>query len=288
MLRVPRARHWMSLLLAVLCACLIAAPADVSSARAPAKLIALNGPVGSGVPQFIHCFGGESAPVMATFLVSAAQVPQVVADVFLDGDELGAPLAKAVPLQPAATSSHPALLEGTFNLPLPDTEKPILLRVRVRLTANDPAATAAIGQFRLHVTRKTELKHGLSRMTDPARSGAELRLAVFGALKGLRELLQEWKIPFDDEGMEMPVRLGAHVLAVGEARDLMHLPQMGANATLLLIHDDPAAEAGLTEKTTPNGTLAQLNTPRHEDWRQSPFLHQQLISKISQHLLHHD
>ena len=286
-LRMPGARHWQALLLAVLCAGLIAAPTDVPSAPAPAKLIALNAPVGAGVPQLIDCFRGESAIVTATFLVNVGQTPQIIADVFLDGDELGAPLTKAAPFQPIQTSSHPALLEGTFNLPLPDTEKLLLLRVRVRLAAND-GATAALGQFRLRVTPKTELKQALSRMTDPARSGPELRLAVFGTLKGLRELLQEWKIPFDDEGMEMPVRLAAHILAVGEAQDLVNLPHLGANATLLLMHDNPAAEAGLTEKTTPNETLARLNTPRHQDWRQSPFLHQQLISKISQHLLHHD
>jgi hypothetical protein len=220
--------------------------------------------------------------------VNGAQAPQVVADVFLDGDELAAPLIKAAPFEPAATSSHPALLEGTFNLALPETEKPLLFLVRVRLAANGSGPTAALGQFRLRVNRSADLRQALVQMTDRARSGSEPRLALFGMMKGLRELLREWKIPFDDEGMEMPVRLGARVFAVGEARDITHLPQFGANATLLLIHDDPTLEAGLIEKTTSDGTLARLNTPRHEDWRQSPFLHQHLISKISQHLLHHD
>ncbi|MEO6788818.1 MAG: hypothetical protein ABI318_22075 [Chthoniobacteraceae bacterium] len=276
-----------AVLLLALCAGLIAAPDDAPSVSPPAKLIALNGPLTAGVPQFIHCFQGESASVTTTFLLDAGPAPQIVADVFLDGDELGAPLSKAVPFQPAAKSSHPALLGGTFALPLPDAAKAILLRVRLR-TAADHGAAAALGEFRLRVTPKTDLKQALTRMTDPKRSGPELRLAVFGPLQGLRELLKEWKTPFDDDGMEMPVRLGADTLAVGEVQDLTHLPQLGSKATLLLIHDDPAAETGLTERTTLDGTLTKLNTPRHEDWRQSPFLHQQLISNITQHLLHHE
>lgn len=71
----------------------------------------------------------------------------------------------------------------------------------------------------------------------------------------------------------------------GEAQDLLHLPQPGTNATLLLIHDDPALEAGLT---TANSAMALLNTPRHEDWRQSPFFYQQLIAQIKLHLQHHE
>ena len=276
-----------AVLLLALCAGIVAAPADDPSAPPPAKLIALNGPLAAGAPQFIRCFQGESASITATFLSDAGKTPQIVADVFLDGDELGAPLSKAVPFQPAAKSSHPALIEGSFNLPLPDAEKPVLLRVRLRTAAGDGAA-AGLGEFRLRVTPKTELKQALARMTDPARSGPELRFAVFGPLNGLRELLKEWKIPFDDEGMEMPVRIGADTLAVGEAQDITHLPQLGAKTTLLLIHDDPAAEPALTEKITPDGILTKLNTPRHEAWRHSPFLHQQLISNITQHLLHHE
>jgi hypothetical protein len=275
------------LLIVFFCVRLIGAPADVAPAQSPAKLIALDGPLATGVPQYIHRFREESALIPATFLLDVGHAPQIVADVFLDGDELGAPLSKAVPFQPAAKPSHPALLEGTFKFQLPESEKPILLRVRIRIAANTETA-AALAQFRLRVTPKLALKQTLARMTDPARSGPELRVTVFGTLTGLRDLLKEWKIPFDDEGMEMPVRLAAHTLAVGEAQDLTHLPQMGAKATLLLIHDDPAAYPGLTEKTTPEGTLIKLNTPRHEDWRQSPFLHEQLITNITQHLLHHD
>ena len=275
-----------SALLLLLCTVLAAAAADAPPAPPAARLIALNGPLGEGAPKFVHCFHGKSASVTATFLVNAGQTPQIVADVFLDGDELGAPLAKAVPFQPAAKPSHPALLEGTFDLPLPDAEKSVLLRVLVRPTVDDAGAVRTV--FRLRVIAKTELKQALARMTDTARSSPELRLAVFGPLNGLRELLREWKIPFDDEGMEMPVRIGAHILAVGEAQDLAHLPPLGAKATLLLIHDDPTAEAGLSEKITPDGILSKLNTPRHEDWRQSAFLHQQLISNITQHLLHHE
>ena len=274
-------------LLLLCCTGLVASSADAPPAQPTARLIALNGPLGAGVPQFIHCFHGKSASVTATFLVNAGQPPQIVADVFLDGDELGAPLAKAVPFQPAAKPSHPALLEGTFDLPLPDTEKPVFLRVLLRPAADD-AGAATRTAFRLRLTPKLALRQALARMTDTARSGPELRLAVFGPLLGLRELLKEWKIPFDDEGMEMPARLGADTLAVGEAQDLTHLLQLGAKATLLLIHDDPAAEPGLAEKITPDATFTKLNTPRHEDWRQSPFLHEQLISNITQHLLHHD
>lgn len=271
-----------SLLLAALCSSLAAADAP------SAKLIALNAPVGTGIPPLIHCFQAESALIPTTFLINAEQVPQVVADVFFDGDELGALLSKSIPFQPAAASSHPALLEGTFNLPLPDTDKPILLRVRLRLAANDGTAHVALGQFRIRVTPKNDLKQALARMTNPTRRGPELRLSLFGPLKGLRELLKEWKIPFDDDGLEMPVRIAAHTLAVGEAQDLMHLPQQSANAPLLLIHDDPALEAGITEKATLNSTLALVNTPRHDDWRQSPFFHQQLIAQIKLHLQHHE
>ena len=251
-----------------------------------AKLIALDGPLAAGVPQCIHRFAEETATVTATFLVDAGSAPQMVADLFLDGDELAAPLSKGVPFQAAVKPSHPALLEGTFKLPLPEVEKPVLLRVRVRTTADGTAAASA--QFRLRVTPKPALKQALARTTDSARNGPELRITVFGALAGLRELLKEWKIPFDDEGMETPARLSAHTLAIGEAQDLTRLPQLGANATLLIIHDDPTAEPGLTQKTTPESTVARLNTPRHDDWRSSPFLHQQLTSTIEHHLHRHE
>ncbi len=276
-----------ALLLAIFSYLQIGTLADVAPTQPPARLIALDGPPASGIPQYVHRFSEDTASVPATFLVDAGHAPQIVADVFLDGDELGAPLSKSVPFQPDAKPSHPALLEGAFNLPLPDSEKPVLLRVRIRITANAETA-AALAQFRLRVTPKLALKQALARMTDPARSGPELRVTVFGTLTGLRELLKEWKIPFDDEGMEMPVRLAAHTLAIGEAQDLTHLPEMGANGTLLLVHDDPAAEPGLTQKITPENTVAKFNTSRHEDWRASPFLHQQLIANITHHLTRHE
>ncbi len=266
----------------------IAPAGDIPPAQLGPKLVALNGPIGNGLPPVIHCFRGDTFIVPATFLVNAGQAPQVVADVFLDGGELGAPLTKAAPFQPAAASSHPSLLEGAFSVPLPDSDKPITLLVRLRLAANEGVAPAAVGQFCIRVTPKNEIKQALALMSDSARNGPELHLSLFGPLKGLRELLKEWKIPFDDEGMEMPVRIAAHTLAVGEAQDLLHLPQQSTNSTLLLIHDDPTLEAGINEKTAANSTLALLNTPRHEDWRQSPFLHQQLINQIKQHLQHHE
>lgn len=269
-------------LLFTLCLALLAgAHAEAPSAPA-AKLIALDGPLAAGVPQCIHRFAEATATVAATFLVDAGRAPQMAADVFLDGDELGAPLSKDIPCQPDAKPSHPALLEGTFKFPLPEVEKPVLLRVRIRAGAD------ACAQFRMRVTPKPALRQALARMTDSARSGPELRITVFGALTGLRELLKEWKIPFDDEGMEIPARLGAHSLAIGEAQDLTRMPQLGANATLLIIHDDPAADPGLVQKNTPEGTVATLNTPRHGDWRSSPFLHQQLTSTIENHLARHD
>lgn len=271
-----------ALLLAFFSALQICEPAQPA-----ARLLALDGPLDSGVPPCVHRFAEESATIAATFLTEAGHSPQVVADVFLDGDELGAQLSKAVPFQPVANPTHPALLEGTFKLPLPDAEKPLLLRVRIR-TAADAEPVVALAQFRLRVTPKPALRQALARMTDSARSGPELRLTVFGPLAGLRELLKEWKIPFDDEGTEMPVRLAAHSLAIGEAQDLPHLPQLDAKATLLLMHDDPAAAPGLTQKITPEGTVAQLNSSRHDDWRSSPFLHQQLTSTIEHHLARHD
>lgn len=275
-----------SALLFLLCCALPAGlRADVSPSP-PAKLIALDGPLAAGVPQCVHRFAEESTSVAATFLAEPGRAAKIVADVFLDGGELGAPLSKAVPFQANEKPSHTALLEGVFKLPLPDSEKPVLLRVRIRTTAD--GESAALAQFRLRVTPKSALKQALTRMTDPARSGPELRITVFGALAGLRELLREWKIPFDDEGADAPARIAAHTLAIGEAQDLTRLPAMGDKATLLLLHHDPAVEPGLTQKITPESIIAELNTLRADDWRASPFFHQQLIAKINQHLTRHE
>lgn len=257
--------------------------ADVAHKTA-ALLLAVDGVPGDGVPYVIERFQGKAAHISAAFLITEGEAPHIVADVYLDGDKLGVLLTKDLRMETTQAASPPALLNVMFSVPLPETAKPLQLRMVFRLQF----AEALLGEVRLRVTPKGALKEALARLTDATRRDPVDRIVVSGPLKGLRELLREWKVPFDDEGMEMPVKLDAHTIAVSEALDVSHLPQLAEHSRMLILCADPLLEMDFKEVTADGHVLAIIRKPRKDDWHESPLLHRLLINQINQHLQSHE
>lgn len=260
----------------------------VVAAEEPAiRLLALDGPLSSGVPEVIERLSGEPMEVPLLVLAQAGQMPQAAADVYLDVGELGVPLHKGVALKLTRDpSSHAALLEGTLSLPsLEENQKSVLLRVVLRTRADDQAAWLRLGQFRLRMVPQVELKMALALFDDTSGNSGEYRLGVFGAAKGLREMLKASKTPFEDFGKELPVRIEPRMLVVGDFADANQtpLPVLEEGASLLIVRIGSHEVVSIEEKITNRRVLTVVNAARVEDWRHSAFLQRLLTRQIQQH-----
>jgi hypothetical protein len=244
-------------------------------------LLALDGGLGDGVPEAIERFQPSTAEIPVVFLRSSADDPPPVADLFLDGDGLGAALASSLPFH-AKASVHPLLLEGSFQFALPESSKPYLLRVRFR-NARDTTGARVIGWVTMRTLPRNELREALSRwLKQEANEG----IALFGECKGLRELLSSWRIPFEDLGQDPP-HTAAHRFVIGSVRDLHQLVLPGKDS-LLVLSADPELE-GNRLKQSSNGLRALLvRAPESSDWRTAPRLHRLLCSELDSISKRHD
>jgi hypothetical protein len=245
-------------------------------------LIALDGALGAGVPAVVERFLDEDAVIQAIFLRPSAGSVALTADLYLDGGALAAPMVHGSAFRATANSAHPALIEGKFVLPRPDTEKPAVQLVRIQ-TAVEGSVSSLVGAFRLRWVSQKECKIVLERALMKNSLEQSARLIVFGALPGLRELLQAWRISFEDAGKEPPLRVEAGSAVIGEdlpGQDTA--PVLAPDSSLLLIRLRPAASVEIWRKDSGATRLTIVTLPHAGDWRKSPCL----IRLLTEHLTH--
>jgi hypothetical protein len=258
--------------------------ADNTDQKPTSRLLAVDGGPGEGVPRLIECFQSKTVLISAVFLIGAGETAPIVADVYLDGGHLGAPIARNLRIETTQPAAHPALLEGVFRLGLPESTHSYQLLVVFR----NQMPEVKLGEVRLRVSPDGALKEALTRLKEAKRPAPAVRIVLAGNLKGLRDLLSEWRVPFDDSRMEVPGRIHGHSLAIVETRDVSNLPQLEAPSRMLLVSDDPHLEMDSKEVTEDGNVLAVIRKPPKDDWRQSPYLQRILVNQINQHLQTHE
>ena len=249
--------------------------------EAPLRLLALDGGVGDGVPAVVERLLGEDAEIRIVLLrvPGAAGDPKLSADVMLSGDTLAAPLGEGFVFKPDAAATHPALIEGSLILPKPDTEKSITQIVTLHSVGAD-AAKAKVASFTLRWVSVEECKTALTQAVADDAASRGRRLEVSGSLPGLREQLREWKVPFEDNGKELPLRLSnENIVIADDVPEDAKLPTLGAGASLLHIHHRPGSGVEVLRKEG-RVRLTEVWLRGAPDWKRSALL----LRLLTEHL----
>ena len=245
------------------------------------RLVALDGALGNGVPPVLERLLGEDAGVNAIFLRPDGADVVLMAEVHLSGGSLAAPLLRGLPFQPMAVSSHPALLEGSFTLPHPATDKPVTQVVLIQATSGGHQQ-ARVGSFLLRWVSPMECRDALVRALSADDAVEAPKLIVFGTLPGLREQLRQWQIRFEEAGTGALERIEGRSLAIGDG---LHaddpLPALANGSSLFLVRLQKEACAEVLRKDTPGRRLTEVTVTHVQDWRRSALLIRHLTTHLT-------
>ncbi len=233
-------------------------------------LIALDGMVGAGIPKQINRFGGAPAQVQAVFIKSPGQATIIEASIFLDGDKLLAPLGSPVPLV-VKPDGDPRLLEGSFDIPLPEVKKPAAFRV-VLSARSDTADPTPCGDFRIVAYPNNLFSEGL----PPADSLPEV--AIAGKFPGLRELLDKNQIRHRDINLKMPDSLPPGTIVVAEIPADARLDGLFSETRKLIFASGTPPSIPWILDAKAQSFL--LNTSPPEDFRKAPLAQQMLLALL--------
>ena len=248
---------------------------------APLRVLALDGGPGDGVRAVVERLLGEDAEIRIVFLRAPGDAgdPKLGADVMLSGDTLAAPMGAGFVFKPDAAATHPALIEGSLTLPRPDTEKSITQIVTLHRVGAD-AAKAKVVSFTLRWVSVEACKTALTQAVADDATGRGRRLEVSGSLPGLREQLREWKVPFEDNGKDLPPRFSSeNVVIADEVPDDAKLPALGDGASLFRIHNRPGSGVEVLRKEG-RVRLTEVWLQGVPDWKRSPLL----LRLLTEHL----
>ena len=216
-----------------------------------------------------------------TLLTLPGERPSLKGDLYLDGGELGALLLENLDFHVAEAAGHPALAVGEFAFAVPEAVKEGRLRLVVR--SGLPDARVPAGEVRVQLVDREKVKQSLV-----AHDRAPRTLAVFGRSPGLREMLKEWRIPFEDLGQPVPDRIQPRMLAVGNADGQVRIPLLQEKAALLLVQNSPEEPEGIKEIKSDDKMMILANRRQAGEWRQQPLLHKLLIQIIQHQLSDHE
>lgn len=222
-------------------------PAIVLGSTNDVLLISVGKKPSSPADDVRWVFGGGTRELPVSFLLKNQQLG-VAADLYLSGGKLGEPIAKAITFQTQPDGKFQELSSGIFSLDLPDVEKPILMLLKIRHGETGSNDGNEIASIPLMVYPDTFIRQIGKRFTDETAAGHSLNLSLFGDMKGLRELLRLKQVPFEDLGRDLPSKLPAGTVAVGDLHKDLPLPplSMDSGSSLMVFHEDPTAPENIT------------------------------------------
>jgi hypothetical protein len=263
-------------LLFMLC-CALSVVRAWSGAPKEVLLIRVGGAAQDRIPWLL---GGGTRDLPLTFLKPDRGI-SLVADLYLSGGALGAPLAQGIPFEEAPSGKIPSLGEGRFSLKLPAVQKPVRMLLSVREGATD--SSREVTSIPFVVVPDTCWSRMAQRLAEKQSSGHTLSLAIFGEVHGLRELLRGKQVPFEDLGREFPARLAAGTVAVGDLPREQPVPSaaMEPGSSLLVFQEDEAAPQDITVTSREGKTLIVVHQPSPAAWADDAKA-QQLLTDLIQ------
>lgn len=232
---------------------------------------------------FVERFSAPEISIPVGFLSAPGSLQNVTADAHLDGGDLLAPLARNLPFHPAEPGKIPYLITGNFVISMADISKPAFMRMTICTPAEPNTEKRVIGTVIVRTTPPGDLEALLmSRIEDRAHP---LKLIVFGKASGLREMLKNWHVPFNDTGSEPPSSAQPDSLVIGETSDLSHLPNLLNGSSIFAQTTDSGldTESVIRESGTTRSTIIRYT--ENSDWRNDPKLHRLLSSHLQTHKL---
>ena len=257
----------------------------------PVSLVALDGPAGTGIPALVERFDGDPAGLAATFFIASGPAPKIFGHLTLVGGELAASLPADIPFGPAGSKPGPALASGVFSLPEEKITKPVNLELELWLQPVD-GPRVAIAKVPLRLLPPDYFKHDIAGLFSPPPDGTAPRgrLAVFGDADGLRQLLDQWQVVYQDFHYTIPVAIPVGVIAIGvsaQPPDPLAMPVMEAGASLLWFRPDAEKPPGVYQKLGPDSLTSLTNFVPPTAWDRSPFFQRLLLQHLEQTLSTH-
>jgi hypothetical protein len=252
-------------------------------------LVAFDGPLDESVPPLVERFDGKTVKLAATFLIPVGSAPKIVGRLQLNGGELETALPAEIPFEPLSSQNSPALFQGTFSLPPESLAKPVDLALEISLQPKD-GPRVFICRVQLRLFPADYFKRDIVAFFSDARDGtpSPWRVAVFGEADGLRQLLDRWKVPYQDLHGDVPAAIAAGTIAIGisaKAPDPLVIPRLDSGAgpaSLLWFRPDLQKPPGVYQKAGPAGLFSAVNLVPPADWGTRPFFQRLLLEHLEQ------
>lgn len=199
-------------------------------------LLALDGPVGQGIPPVLARFGGEQIPAIhATFARHPAEsLPQVEIEWFLDGGALAVPVGKSVFLCSRTFADHPILTHGTFLLDFPASQKTETYRGLLCAIDGQQKSKTALATIHLAIFPPETFSKDWESL-----AASDLKITLVGTLPGLRDFLLRQKVPFSEGDLLDPSTIHRDGMLVVDAEDGKNLVLPSAMVRGMLVFAAP-------------------------------------------------
>lgn len=244
-------------------------------------LLALDGPVGHGIPPVVTRFAGETSPpiqaIFARHPEDAVIQPEIVW--FLDGDALGVPLGKSAFTPSSEAPSNPLLTPGHFLWDLPDSAKPQVYRGAIYQEGLSPESQP-FATFRFVLFPADYLLEEWKKVAE-----SDLHLTLIGPLPGLREFFQSRGIRFVEGRHDDLSSVDRNGMLVVDAEhdDLFVIPPGQARAVLVFSAPDRSWQSSFRVMENTDATIwTQRNL--HLDFASDP-LAQKLFLHLAEPLI---
>jgi hypothetical protein len=182
-------------------------------------LIALDGPVGQGIPAAITRFDGPDSPaIRAEFVVGPDSAPGAISlDWFLDGGTLTAPVATTTFRPDPAGSPSPRRVVGGFPVELPEVTKPTRFRGVIRA---DGGTSRPTGTFALTLYPRDHFAERWRRLQE-----SDVAITLVGEPGGWAEFLRDQGVAFVEGGPDHTGEAGRDEVLVVQASGDNPLPR---------------------------------------------------------------
>lgn len=236
-------------------------------------LLALDGPVGRGIPPVVARFGGDEMAVPAIFARHPADsTPEVEIEWFLDGGALGAPVGKSGFILARKPSDHPILSEGTFLVDLPASSKTETYRGLLRSVRGEESSVP-LAEIQLAVFPRDHFVADWQRL---ARS--EVSITLIGKLPGLRSFLRQQGVSFTEGDTNDPGTIDRNgLLVVDASHENSVIPPGLARAMLVYTAPNRSWSSGFAAQENGDSLIWTQRQPG-SDFAQDPLAQTQFLN----------